>query len=84
MMYTAQYMASLRTQIYLTREQRERLDEVRRREGKPLAQVVREAIDAYLGSHSDEDVERAMHQTFGIDPSFSVPSRSEWDRRRHG
>lgn len=74
-------MSSIRTQIYLTRTQREQLDELRRREKKSLAEVIREAVDAYLqGSHNDADVDRMLEESFGSIPDLEVPSRDEWDR----
>src|SRR2546428_13210341 len=48
LLYTLLYMPATRTQIYLTAEQRKKLDARRKRERKSLAAVVREAIDAYL------------------------------------
>jgi len=69
-----------RTQVYLSDEQRARIDEVRRRDGKSLAAVVREALDAYLDrSHSDSAA--ALEATFGVAPDFAVPSRGEWGAR---
>lgn len=79
MLYTLLYMASTRTQIYLTDEQRERLDELGAREGKSLAQLIREAVEAYL-SHQHADFEEVMRATFGAAPKLEVPSRDEWDR----
>ncbi len=72
-------MASRRTQIYLTGDQREQLDVIRRRDRKSLAQVIREAVDAYLGS-DEPDVGEALRQSFGSMPDLDVPSRDEWDR----
>ena len=68
-------MAS-RTQIYLSDEQRARLDEFAGRKRLTMAEVVRRAIDAYLATDDDLDA------TFGAAPGFgaSVPSRDEWDR----
>jgi hypothetical protein len=77
-MYTALYMASLRTQIYLTGEQRHKLDERARRQGRTLAHVIREAVDEYLAEGPDPD--EALHETFGSLPDLEVPSRDEWDR----
>ena len=73
-------MTSTRTQIYLTERQRRRLDERQRREGKSLAAVVREAIDAYLTEPTD-DVDRVLDETFGRLPDLELPSRSEWADR---
>ena len=74
------YMPATRTQIYLTLEQRQRLDRVVRRRGVPLAQVVREAVDRYLDA-SEPDLEEALAGSFGAMPDLDVPSRDEWDAR---
>ena len=74
-------MAATRTQVYLTKEQRARLDEIRRRDGRPLAELVREAIDAYLG-RSVPSVDDALGETAGVLPDLEVPKRDEWDRGR--
>ncbi len=79
MLYTALYMAATRTQIYLTEEQRARLDALGRRDGKPLAALVRDAVDEYL-DHSAPDADAALEATFGALPDLVVPSRDEWDR----
>lgn len=85
LLYTALYMAratgSTRTQVYLTRAQRQRLDELRRREGAPLAQLVRAAIDDYLERRAP-NADEALSDTFGALPELEVPSRSEWARAR--
>ena len=67
---------SLRTQIYLTEEQRARLDEFAGQRNLTMAEVIRRAIDAYLSADDDLDA------TFGAAPGFgaTVPSRDEWDR----
>lgn len=80
MLYVVMYMGATRTQIYLTKEQRRGLDERRKRERKTLAAVVRDAIDDYLRN----DVVRrkeVLDRTFGIEPDFTVPPRSEWRKR---
>ena len=79
MMYNALYMAARRTQVYLTQEQRRRLDERRRREQRSMAELVREALDAYLANRSS-DPEQALDSTFGALPRLKVPTRGEWDR----
>jgi hypothetical protein len=78
-MYNPLYMAARRTQIYLSAEQRKRLDERRRRERRSLAELVREALDAYLAD-GPVDPAAALDTTFGALPSLEVPSRDEWDR----
>lgn len=72
-------MAATRTQIYLTAEQRAQLESIRRRQGKSLAQVVRDAVDAHV-ERSGESVEEALAATAGALPDLEVPSRDEWDR----
>jgi predicted DNA-binding protein len=83
MLYTTLYMASTRTQIYLTDDQRRRLDARGRRTGAPLARMIREAVDAYLGDDG-RDVEAALDETFGKLPELTLESRDEWDRGAGG
>lgn len=66
-----------RTQIYLTDEQRARLSERARAAGRPVSELVREAVDAMLAADDDLDA------TFGSAPGIGsrVPSRDEWERR---
>jgi hypothetical protein len=73
--------SATRTQIYLTREQRARLDELAAREGKTLAQVIREAVDAYIAGPSRASRDAVLDATFGAAPDIEVPPREEWDRR---
>jgi predicted DNA-binding protein len=73
-------MAATRTQVYLTERQRTELDDLRRREGKTLAELVREAVDAYLLERSHTDVAEVLRRTAGALPDLEVPSRDEWDR----
>ena len=73
------YMASTRTQIYLTEDQRGRLDELAEREGRSLAALIRAAVDEYL-IRSAPDPSKALDATFGSAPIFEIPPRSEWDR----
>ncbi len=72
-------MSATRTQIYLTAEQRKKLDVRGRREDKTLAQLIREAVDQYLENEvGDPDV--VLEATFGAVPDLRVPDRREWDR----
>ncbi len=71
-------MPSTRTQVYLTEEQRRRIDTVRRAEGVTLAEVVRRALDDYFRRQTS-DVEAALSVTFGAVQDASAPSRDEWD-----
>jgi hypothetical protein len=80
-MYVVMYMAkeepAVRTQIYLSAEQRKRLDARAKREGKSMAQLIRDAVDKFIAA---DDVDYVMRKTFGMAPDFEVPPRSEWDR----
>ena len=69
---------STRTQIYLTDEQRRALDQRAAREGRTLADLIREAVDAFLSAGVSR--EEALGATFGAAPDLEVPSRDEWDR----
>ena len=80
-MYSALYMPRVRTQVYLTAEQRELLDELMRERGASLAELIREALDAYLEQQAP-DPDDALAATFGRLPDLEVPSRDEWDRGR--
>ncbi len=72
-------MSATRTQIYLTAEQRRRIDAETAATGMSLAEIVRRALDAYLGDEHDA-IEAAFNATFGSLRDLTVPSRSEWDR----
>jgi len=72
-------MSATRTQVYFTEEQRRKLDARARREGKTLAELVREAVDAYV-AEEPSGLEVVLDETFASMPDFDVPPRSEWDR----
>ena len=69
---------STRTQIYLTDEQRRRIDELAAAEGISMAEIVRRALDGYLEDQPDH--EAALAATYGAIRDLKVPSRDEWDR----
>jgi predicted DNA-binding protein len=71
-------MSATRTQVYLTEEQRRRIDALMASEGVTMAEVIRRALDAYL--EAEVEPASALAATFGGDPTVSVPSRDEWDR----
>ena len=79
LLYTVLYMASTRTQIYLTDDQRRRLDVRGRQTGAPLARMIREAVDAYLADDRP-DTDAALDETFGTLPDLQPPDRDEWNR----
>jgi predicted DNA-binding protein len=67
------YMAATRTQIYLTAEQRNRLDEHGAQTGLGLAEMIRQAVDEYLGDQGDIRV--ALDETYGSLPELEAPAR---------
>lgn len=72
-------MSATRTQVYFTQEQRRRLDALAERQGKTLAEVVREAVDAHLGQ-APPDLAVVLEEAFGSMPDLEAPPRDEWDR----
>ena len=69
-------MSATRTQIYLTDQQRQQIDEIVAADGITMAEVVRRALDAYLGTRQDPAA--ALATTFGADREAVAPSRDEW------
>jgi predicted DNA-binding protein len=65
--------------VYLTVEQRQRIDALAEAEGVTMAEIVRRALDVYLGAEAP-DPELALATTFGAAPDATMPSRDEWDR----
>ena len=43
-----------------------------------MAEVIRRALDAYLGDEGDASA--ALSSTFGANPDASAPSREDWRR----
>ncbi len=72
-------MSAVRTQVYLRPEQRVRVDELAQAEGVTMAEVIRNAVDAYLASEAPEAA-AVLSDTFGVLPSVSAPDRDEWAR----
>ena len=71
-------MSATRTQIYLSAEQRERIDEIAKSDGVTMAEVIRRALNAYLTQEGDPAA--ALAATFGADPDAKAPDRDEWAR----
>ncbi len=71
-------MSATRTQVYLTDEQRRRIDEIAHADGVTMAEVIRRALDSYLAHETDAS--GALLATFGADPTAAQPDRSEWER----
>jgi hypothetical protein len=72
-------MSAVRTQVYLTEEQRNRIDAMAAGEGVTMAEIVRRALDEYLARESP-DPRAALAATFGAAPAASIPDRDEWVR----
>jgi len=71
-------MSATRTQIYLTQDQRTRIDRAAAAEGVTMAELIRRAVDVYLDEEADTtDV---LAATFGAAPQADVPSRDGWQR----
>jgi predicted DNA-binding protein len=71
-------MSATRTQVYLTEEQRARIDRAAAAEGVTMAEVIRRAIDEYVVD--EQDPATALTATFGAVPSADAPSRDGWRR----
>jgi metal-responsive CopG/Arc/MetJ family transcriptional regulator len=71
-------MSATRTQIYFTEELRERIDRAAASKGVSMAELVREAVDKYLGSEADPS--EALASTFGAAVEAVAPSRDSWHR----
>jgi predicted transcriptional regulator len=71
-------MSATRTQVYLTEEQRRKVDQMADAEGVPMAVIIGRALDEYLTV--DADATTALGATFGAAPSATAPSRDEWQR----
>ncbi len=71
-------MSATRTQIYLTQDQRAKIDRAAAAEGVTMAELIRRAVDVYLDDEADAaDV---LAATFGAAPDADVPSRDGWQR----
>ena len=72
-------MSAIRTQVYLTDDQRKRIDAISKAEGVTMAEVIRRALDGYLDQVLP-DPSVALAATFAAAPDADVPSRDEWHR----
>lgn len=68
---------STRIQIYLTEEQRRRIDELASVAGVTMEEIIDRALDEYLNNQADP---AALAATFETAEDLEVPSRDEWDR----
>ena len=72
-------MSATRTQVYLTPDQRQRIDELASSRGLTMAEIVRRALDDYLEEEAPSSAP-ILAETFGAAPDIAPPSRAEWDR----
>ncbi len=75
----------IRTQIYLTSEQREQLALIATAGGKRQSEVIREAVDDFISRHNRDRREAVLRQAAGIwrDRADLAPLdtlRGSWDR----
>lgn len=56
----------IRTQIYLDESQKDRLDRLSRQKKRPMAELIREAVDDYLAVARPEAGALALQKAFGI------------------
>lgn len=75
----------VRTQIYLTENQRDELAAIAKSAGKKQSELIREAIDLFIDQAGSDHRETVLHKTAGIWkdradlPDFKAV-RTEWDR----
>lgn len=75
----------VRTQIYLTQEQRDELTALARKWGKKQSELIREAVDRLLDQAGSSRREAVLREVAGIWkdrtdlPDFDA-LRTEWDR----
>jgi hypothetical protein len=75
----------LDTEINLTEQERNALQEISRRTGKTEGELVREALDQFIAQFQNEDQRKLMQKARGIwKDRQDLPSlqelRNEWDR----
>ena len=77
-----------RTQIYLTREERDALKAIARRRGQTQSEIIREAVDQYIVQESQANWQAILDATFGVwadhdDLPDIEALRNEWDEREN-
>lgn len=56
----------VRTQIYLTEKEREALSDLARQTGRKQSELIRQAIDDFIGKHQPKDFQAALERVWGI------------------
>lgn len=77
----------VRTQIYLTEDQREELSVIAKSSGKKQSVIIREAIERFVSESGSSHRESVIREAAGIwKNSDDLPDfrsvRSEWDREQ--
>lgn len=78
----------VRTQIYLTEDERAALGALSATTGKPQSELIREAVDEFIGRFSKTRRESVLDRAAGMWkdrtdlPDFNAVRR-QWDRGRH-
>jgi Arc/MetJ-type ribon-helix-helix transcriptional regulator len=86
-MYTLSEDGMVRTQIYLTKGQRDGLKAIAKSAGKKQSELIREAIDRLIDEASRDRKETVLREAAGIWkhrkdlPDFRT-MRAEWDRNQ--
>lgn len=75
----------VRTQLYLTEDERDGLLKLAQRTGKKQSELVREAVDTYLETHTGDEQIRVVDDVAAIwkdrtDLPDFTELRREWDR----
>jgi len=76
----------VRTQIYLTEHQRDKLAAIAKAVGKKQSELIREAVDSLINQSGHSRREAVLRETAGIWkdrtdlPDFNS-TRTEWDRK---
>ena len=75
----------IRSQVYLTKEERQALARLADETGRPQSELIREAIDAFLARQAPRDRRVRLQRALGLWrersdlPDFAA-LRREWDR----
>ena len=76
----------VRTQIYLTDEERQALGGIARKTGRTQSEIIREAVDHFIGGYREDNRLNLLREARGLWkrrtdlPDFKT-LRREWDRK---
>lgn len=81
-----------RTQIYLTSEQKARIEAIAKSRSVPMADVIRDAVSHYLAVSDPGERSRVLQRTFGSVTEWKEQDglelsrglRSQWSRQASG